>query len=295
MDIVHHTLIGGAGLSIAAEMNQPIVGVAFIIGSIFPDLDVIFMIFGKRFYLRNHQGVTHSLILAPVFSALLCLPLLWLLQLEWDWFIYIGMLGGLAIHITLDWFNTFRIALFYPIIKSRYSLDAVFFIDSVLLTFTASFYLFYIYMDIKLMGFLYPVIFSSYCISKLYMHNKVIKRLKPLYAIPSSINPFEFYILEQNNNILSGYLYNFLFKNKRSYQTYNSISTKHEKLATTSTVYREIKLITRALTITDVSKNEHGVIITAADLAVRNFGGKFAKTILKFDNHGNLIDEMANI
>ena len=295
MDIVHHTLIGGAGLILATELNQPIVGVAFIIGSIFPDLDVVFMIFGKRFYLRNHQGVTHSLILAPLFSVLLCLPLLWLLKIEWNWFIYLGLLSGLALHITLDWFNTFRIALFYPLVKSRYSLDAIFFIDSVLLILTACFYLFYVYMDVTLIGYLYPGLFFIYCISKLYMHNNVITKINPLYAIPSSINPFEFYILEQNNNLLSGYLYNVISKNKRSHQYYRTIDKKYQQLAESSSVYREIKLITRALTITNVENTRDGLTITAADLAVRNFGGKFAKTVLKFDNHGNLINEMANI
>ncbi len=240
MDIVHHTLIGGAGLSIASELGQPLIGVAFIIGSIFPDLDVIFMFFGKRFYLRNHQGVTHSLILAPLFSALLCLPLLWLLELEWDWLIYFSTLSGLVIHITLDWFNTFRIALLYPFVKKRYSLDAVFFIDSVLYVFTAAFYLFYVYMDINVMGYIYPVLFSIYCIGKLYLHRKVIKKIKPLYAIPSSINPFEFYILEQNKNKLTGYLYNVITKNKEDEKIYNDVELKYQQIAQTSTVYSEM-------------------------------------------------------
>lgn len=295
MDIVHHTLIGGAGLTIAVELNQPIVGVAFIIGSIFPDLDVLFMIFGKRFYLKNHQGVTHSLILAPLFSVLLCLPLLCLLSIEWDWLIYFGMLSGFVIHITLDWFNTFRISLFYPFIKKRYSLDAVFFIDSVLLALTTAFYLFYIYMDVKAMGYIYPVLFTIYCISKLYLNKKVIKQLRPLYVIPSSINPFEFYILEQNDNMLTGYLYNAITNKKRNKNQYNTIDPRYQQMAQTSTVYNEIKLITRALTITDVKTTDNSITITAGDLAIRNFGGKFAKTILKFDNQGNLISEMANI
>ena len=295
MDIIHHTLIGGAGLTIATELNQSIVGVAFIIGSIFPDLDVIFMIFGKRFYLRNHQGITHSLFLAPLFSILLCLPLFWLLDLEWDWLVYFGMLTGLVTHITLDWFNTFRIALFYPFIKKRYSLDAVFFIDSVLLVFTAAFYLFYVYMDIKTIGYIYPALFTVYCISKLYLHKKVIEQLNPLYAIPSSINPFEFYVLEKNHGEIYGYLYNALTKRSRHKQIYERIDDKYQKLAETSKVYREIKLITRALTITSVSKTNKGLTITASDIAVRNFGGKFAKTILNFDLNGNLINEMANI
>lgn len=145
------------------------------------------------------------------------------------------------------------------------------------------------------MGYLYPILFISYFICKLYLHSKVIKKLSPLYAIPSSLNPFEFYILEQNKNILSGYLYNAISKNKRRNKVYNSTNNKQQQLAETSTVYREIKLITRALTITNVSTTDEGVIITASDLAVRNFGGKFAKTTLKFDSQGNLISEMANI
>lgn len=295
MDIIHHTLIGGAGLSIATELNQPVVGVAFIIASIFPDLDVIFMIFGKRFYLRNHQGLTHSIFLAPVFAALLCLPLLWLLDLSWDWAVYFGMLAGLVVHITLDWFNTFRIAIFYPLTKKRYSLDAIFFIDSVLLVLTASFYLLYIFMDIIVMGYIYPIVFTSYCIGKLYLHNKVIKQLKPLFAIPSSINPFEFYILEQNKNQLYGYIYNTASRNKHSKQLYSPINDEYQQLAETSKIYREIKLITRALNINHIEKTNDGLIIIASDLAIRNFGGKFARTTLEFNNEGNLINEIANI
>jgi len=44
-----------------------------------------------------------------------------------------------------------------------------------------------------------------------------------------------------------------------------------------------------------VKTTDNGITITAADLAIRNFGGKFAKTTLKFDNQGNLTSEMANI
>ncbi|MCK4865196.1 MAG: metal-dependent hydrolase [Gammaproteobacteria bacterium] len=295
MDIIHHTLIGGAGLSIAAELNQPLLGVAFIVGSISPDLDVIFMFFGKRFYLRNHQGITHSLILAPLFSIFLCLPLLWLLNLEWNWLIYLGMLAGLVIHITLDWFNTFRIALFYPFIKKRYSLDAMFFIDSVLLAFTAAFYLFYIYMDAKAMGYIYPVIFTVYCTSKLYLHKKVINQLNPLYAIPSSINPFEFYILEGNDDLLCGYLYSVISNKRHDKINFHPVDMKFQELAETSNVFREIKLITRALTVTEVLETDTKITIIASDLAVRNFGGEFAKTTLTFDNHGNLLNELANI
>ena len=56
-----------------------------------------------------------------------------------------------------------------------------------------------------------------------------------------------------------------------------------------------MKGITRAFHITDVDKTENGVCIQVNDIAVRNFGGKFARTTLEFDNNGKLIREVANI
>ena len=73
MDIVHHSLIGGSGFLIASAVDQPLAGTAFVMGSVFPDLDVVFIILGKRFYLRNHQAITHLLFLAPVYSLVIYL------------------------------------------------------------------------------------------------------------------------------------------------------------------------------------------------------------------------------
>lgn len=295
MDVVHHTLIGGAGFSAAMAANEPLAGIAFIIGSIFPDLDVIFILLGKRFYLQNHQGITHSLFLAPVFSLMLCLPYILLLQIEWDWLIYVAILSGIILHITLDWFNTFRIALFSPFILQRYSLDAVFFIDSTSLLLTFSFYLIYSYFDIKVILYIYPLLFISYFIAKLYLQKKVLKQLNPLFAIPSSINPFEFYILEQGENKFIGYLYNAFNSKKHTVTNYPAFDTEFQQLAETSQIFCDMKTITRAFQITQVLKSNKDIIIIANDIAVRNFGGKFARTILKFDLQGNLISEMAHI
>ncbi|MCU7837451.1 MAG: metal-dependent hydrolase [gamma proteobacterium symbiont of Taylorina sp.] len=295
MDIIHHTLIGGTGFVLASAADQSLLGIVFIAASVFPDLDVFFIVFGKRFYLRNHQGITHSLLLAPLFAVLLCLPLIWLLKLEWSWLLFLAALSGIILHIILDWFNTFSIELFSPFFTQRYSLDAVFFIDSVALLLTIAFYPLYIYFDIKIIAYLYPLLFSGYFIIKLYLHNKVVKHLNPLYAIPSSLNPFEFYILEQTDMSLCSYLYNTFNHHKHGIQYYPSVDPKYQKLAETSTVFCDMRDITRALQITEIKQVDNGIIITANDLAIRNFGGKFAKTTLKFDHQGKLTDEMANI
>ena len=295
VDIVHHSLIGGAAFMVAASSEQELVGAAFLAGSVFPDLDVVFMVLGKRFYLRNHQGISHSLPLAPVYALVLSLPLFMLPNVGWDWWIYLAALAGLGVHVTLDWFNTFRIALFSPFSAARYSLDAVFFIDGVALTLTGLFYLLFGFFEWRPMAWLYPLVFASYFLFKLILQRRVTNTIRPMFAIPSSINPFQFFILMDDEHGLSGFLFNALSGNRSAAVRYPGVSTRHLQLAETSALFRDIRRITRAMKILKVSSDEDGTVIEAGDLAVRNFGGRFAHTVLRFDRQGKLVDEVANI
>ncbi|CAH1208482.1 hypothetical protein NTGBS_780002 [Candidatus Nitrotoga sp. BS] len=47
----------------ALDDDVPIARVAFIAGSMFPDMDALFMVFGKHYSLRHHQSITHSIFL----------------------------------------------------------------------------------------------------------------------------------------------------------------------------------------------------------------------------------------
>ena len=80
--------------------------------------------------------------------------------------------------------------------------------------------------------------------------------------------------------------------NARNYPT---IPDKYINLAFKSHVFRDMKHILRTLYITDVSSNAEGTTIRAEDIAVRNFGGRFGRTTLKFDKKNSLVDEVANI
>ncbi len=295
MDIVHHALIGGAGMLVAVTQDQPLAGFAFVAGSVFPDLDVIFIAFGKRFYLKHHQGVTHSVILAPLYALLLSIVLLMPLGEWWQMEVYLAALAGLYIHVLLDWFNTYRIALLSPFIKKRYSLDAVFFIDSVALALTALFYVLYALDEVDIAIWLYPGAFAIYFLAKLAYQRKVRCQLNALFAIPSSLNPFEFYVLVEDEQGLLAYIYNGLTGNRKKQIRYSAEDEAIQLLAEKSCVYQDMKRITRAFHITDVDKTENGVCIQVNDIAVRNFGGKFARTTLEFDNNGKLIREVANI
>ena len=66
--------MGGVGFAVLASGGHELAGVSFVAASVFPGLDVFFMIFGKKYYLKAHQGPTHSLLLSPIFALLLCFP-----------------------------------------------------------------------------------------------------------------------------------------------------------------------------------------------------------------------------
>ena len=76
MDVIHHTVIGAVGYTALSSGDYEIAGFAFLLGSVIPDLDVIFGLFGKRAYLKNHQGVSHSLLLSPLLAAAISFPMI---------------------------------------------------------------------------------------------------------------------------------------------------------------------------------------------------------------------------
>lgn len=293
MDIVHHALIGGVGFVVLSTNDQELAGMAFVAGSVVPDLDVAFMIFGKRFYLRNHQGPTHSIFLSPILALLISLPVL--IPIGFNWPVYLAALLGLWLHVLLDLANTYGIALYWPVRRDRRSLDALFFIDAVTLSLTAAFYIQALWFPWAAVAYLYASLFVSYVIFKYFLHAKVMDDLKCAYAIPSSINPFSFFILSLHETAASAFIYNAWSRKEGDKQTYEAPEQKYVEMAEKSEVFRDMRRITKYFFITDVTSNEAGTSITGQDIGVRNFGGRFGRTVLKFDQNDELIDEMASI
>lgn len=293
MDIVHHAVIGGIGFSFLAGNNQEIAGIAFCAATVFPDLDVFFMLFGKRFYLKKHQGPTHSLILSPLFALLLSFPLIY--SIGFNATIILAALAGLWIHTFLDLTNTFGISLLWPLSDKRYSFDIIFFIDLSAWIITLCFYIFFYVFKSVIVFYAYISIFALYFLFKYLLHQFVKSRLQCKLAIPSSDNPFEFFILEKKDSSIKTYRYNLVNKQTRDTELFDPPPKRYEEMAKKSRIFNDLKEITKFLRITDISENEQGTKIIARDLGIRNFGGKFGTTTLHFNRNEELIDEMANI
>lgn len=295
MDIVHHTFIGGVGFVALAAQGQELAGLGFLAGSVFPDLDVAFIAVGKRFYLKHHQGPTHSLPLAPLYAAALAgAPAL---QIGWDWALFLGLLAGLAVHVLLDLFNTFGIQLFWPLTQRRFCLDAVFFIDIVAWTLTAGFFAIVItkFVSPGIAAIGYAVLFVMYGLAKLRLQRRIRGRLGVDFAIPSAWNPFGFFLFTRREGRLETAVYNALTSRLSELRAIPDSSPEVIELARRSAVFRDMESILRGLNVTRVEKSKDGTTVIAQDLAVRNFGGKFGRTELRFDLGGRLCREMANI
>ncbi|HET9664128.1 MAG TPA: metal-dependent hydrolase, partial [Burkholderiales bacterium] len=105
------------------------VGLGFIAAAL-PDLDIVTSWMSPLSYLYYHRGITHSLIVLPLWSILLA----WLCSLIWrrgpPWRAYFGVFAwGIGIHIAGDWITSFGTMIFAPFSDARYGLATTFIID----------------------------------------------------------------------------------------------------------------------------------------------------------------------
>jgi inner membrane protein len=96
-----------------------------------PDLDFVVGFFGPVAYVLNHRGVTHSLLLMPLWA----LPLSWLLakllRAPGGWRSLYGVcVLAIAAHIAGDWITGFGTMVLAPFSDWRAALGATFIIDA---------------------------------------------------------------------------------------------------------------------------------------------------------------------
>lgn len=148
MDTLTHALSGallGRALSPSAgpaSAARPLLGPTVpawqaislgFIAAAFPDVDFVLRFVSETAYLRGHRGVTHSLLMLPLWSLLLG----WLaaqLFRRPDAFRRYAVLTGsaIAIHIAGDWITQFGTMLLAPLSDARFGLGAIFIIDLVI-------------------------------------------------------------------------------------------------------------------------------------------------------------------
>lgn len=137
MDTLTHAL-SGALLARATEPKQPRpdqlprrtrMWIGFIAAA-FPDSDFVTRFIDPLTYLTTHRGVTHSVIMLPVWALLLALLFMLLVRGKYSWRAFVGVCAlGIGVHIAGDVITAFGTMIFAPLSDWRAQFPTTFIID----------------------------------------------------------------------------------------------------------------------------------------------------------------------
>jgi inner membrane protein len=137
MDTLTHALSGALLARATAPRTRgphtlPL-GRRIVVGAIaaaFPDIDVLASYLSPLSYLYHHRGVTHSVLMLPVWAVLLSFLFAMLWRGKYTWRAYVGICAyGIGAHIAGDLITSFGTMIFAPLSDARYALSATFIID----------------------------------------------------------------------------------------------------------------------------------------------------------------------
>ncbi len=125
MDTLTHALSGVLVLRAARRRVGRARLLAVAAAAAFPDLDYLLILIDPQAFLNLHRGPTHSLVLLPIWAAVLALPLSRLLGIRWRDGAALCALG-LLVHIVGDWVTLYGTKLVYPLSDRAFALRASF-------------------------------------------------------------------------------------------------------------------------------------------------------------------------
>ena len=100
------------------------------VAAAFPDIDFVANTASPLTYLLNHRGITHSLVLLPLWALLLAFLASLVFRHPRGWKAYIGIAAaGVLAHITGDLITSYGTMVFSPFSDERYAWGTTFIID----------------------------------------------------------------------------------------------------------------------------------------------------------------------
>lgn len=178
MDPLTHTVIG---LAVAKVTGNPVVmsepaTMCIVAGSVFPDIDILLQKWGDAMYLKNHRGVTHS-ILGLIASSALIGGAASLIYHTGFLNMFLWALLGCFSHAFFDTLNAFGAKLLWPILDKKYSLGMLITFDPIFISLLAG----YIFIG-KVVGNYCMAAFLIYFISRGLSKLLVIRELYTKYG-----------------------------------------------------------------------------------------------------------------
>jgi inner membrane protein len=131
-------MVSGAVLARATAPSAPVPDqlstrariIAGFVAAEFPDIDFVVRAYDPLTFLATHRGITHSLVMLPVWAMLLALLFSTLSRGRYSWRAFVGVSAlGVGVHIAGDIITPFGTMVFAPLSDWRAELSTTFFID----------------------------------------------------------------------------------------------------------------------------------------------------------------------
>jgi len=135
MDTLTHALSGALLARATAPKEAPSGSLKRRIAAGFlacasPDLDIVALLFGPLAYIESHRGVTHSLVLVPLWALLYSWILAKILREPRGWRALFAITAmSLALHIAADVITTFGTMILAPLSRWRAQIGTTFIVD----------------------------------------------------------------------------------------------------------------------------------------------------------------------
>ncbi|ADG83415.1 metal-dependent hydrolase [Thermincola potens] len=133
MDPVTHFLVGTVIAGVSGEklsVSDPVY-LSTVLGSLMPDMDIVYQLRGHIAYLKNHRGMSHSVPGLICNAGLIALAVYLLAGYRFVALFAWALLGGLS-HVFLDVLNSYGAQVLWPLSKKKYSLNLLVLFDPVL-------------------------------------------------------------------------------------------------------------------------------------------------------------------
>ncbi len=124
MDNITHSLTGLALSRAGLNRWYSHSALVLVLSANAPDLDIVMALRGSLSYFEHHRGISHSIVMAPVWALVVSLLVCAVTRTMRDWKAAYGLaIIGLASHLLLDWTNAYGIRLLLPFSSEWFRLD----------------------------------------------------------------------------------------------------------------------------------------------------------------------------
>ena len=236
MDPISHGLVGMVvGLQAGGDISLTNgLMMASIVGSVLPDLDIVFLLRGDFVYLQQHRGISHSLPGAVFLSGLGALALSFFYAGHSIISLFSWVLLGVISHLFFDVLNSYGAKVFWPFSSKKQMLNLLPLVDPVLISLCLLSLWRY---SLGYHDYLISLVFAGYLLLRwalrLWVTHIIEARLLQKKAhlrvcvLPSAMDPFRWdFIIEQRRKNIIGSI-NLV---KGSYDTFQRLNCEKEEI-----------------------------------------------------------------